>query len=238
MDTKKNLTININLDGRILAVLLIVVGVLFWAYARAGAQAQGELDTNSPEARAVQEEIPLPSTQAENLTPPEPGMLPTTNGEWIFPNQLGKNLVNPLELNEVSSVSTYPRHAYLTSSTYATNAVLTACISGYHMASMWEILDVSNLVYDYNLAAAYKRDDSGYGPPSDWNGWVRTGVASSGENTIGTGNCKNWTSVAGTDYGVSVRLSRFWQSAPGDLLAWDATNYTCNYVGPVWCIKN
>ncbi len=127
------------------------------------------------------------------------------------------------------------RHFYVTDTSYATNTVLTACSRGYHMASLWEILDVSNPIYDTNHPDARKRDDSGYGPPSDWNGWVRTGVSSNGDNLTGTGNCNNWSSISSTAYGVSVRLSRYWETAPGDIASWNASSYACNYVGPVWC---
>jgi hypothetical protein len=127
-------------------------------------------------------------------------------------------------------------HFYLTNASFATNRVLTACATGYHTASLWEILDVSNLIYDYDNPAAYRKADSGLGPPSYWHGWVRTGWDSSGDATTGTGNCNNWTSTSGTAYGVSVRLSRTWETAPGDIFTWDANSFTCNYTGPVWCV--
>jgi hypothetical protein len=128
------------------------------------------------------------------------------------------------------------RHFYLTDVSYRTDQVLTACAAGYHMASLWEILDVSNLVYDYNHPAAHRKADSGYGPPSYWHGWVRTGWASSGSATTGEGNCSNWSSTSSTLHGVSVRLSRAWETAPGDISAWDANTFTCSIAGPVWCV--
>jgi len=128
------------------------------------------------------------------------------------------------------------RHVYLTKTNYATNQVRTACASGYHTASFWEIVDVSNLIYDYDHPAAYTQADSGYGPPSYWYGWVRTGYGSSSSSTTGTGNCNNWSSTSNSVYGVSVRLSRTWETAPGDIGPWDATSFTCNYTGPVWCV--
>jgi hypothetical protein len=105
------------------------------------------------------------------------------------------------------------RHFYLTQLSYSANEALTACATGYHMASFWEILNVSKLVYDYDHAAALLKTDSGQGPPSGWYGWVRTGYSSSGANIAGTGNCLNWTSASASDYGVSVRLSRYWEMA-------------------------
>ena len=128
------------------------------------------------------------------------------------------------------------RHFYVTAANYAITEVKTACANGYHMASLWELYDVSNLIYDYDHPAARVLADSGYGPPSYWNGWVRTGYSSSSSNTTGTGNCFNWNSNDGSYYGAAVRLSRTWETAPGDMGPWDATSFPCNYTGPVWCV--
>lgn len=128
------------------------------------------------------------------------------------------------------------RHFYVSSSNYPTTTVKTACASGYHMASLWELYDVSNLTYDYDHPAARTQADSGYGPPSYWYGWVRTGYNSSGDSTTGTGNCLNWSNTDSGYYGVSVRLSRTWETAPGDMGPWDATSFPCNSTGPVWCV--
>jgi len=104
------------------------------------------------------------------------------------------------------------------------------------MASLWEILDVSNLVYAYNHPDAHVQNDSGQGPPSGWYGWVRTGNWDSTSATAGTGNCNNWTSTSSGDSTVAVRLVTAWELAPGDIGTWDATSFTCNFNGPVWCV--
>jgi hypothetical protein len=128
------------------------------------------------------------------------------------------------------------RHFYLTDANFATDNALTACADGYHTASLWEILDVSNMVYDYDHPDAHVKDDSGRGPPSFWYGWVRTGQDASGSATAGSGNCNNWTSTSSANSTVAVRLSRTWETAPGDIGPWDATSFTCNFSGPVWCV--
>ena len=124
----------------------------------------------------------------------------------------------------------------MTDANYFTDQALTACASGYHMASLWEILDVSNLTYDYDHPAAHTKTDSGFGPPSFWHGWVRTGQSSSGSSTTGSGNCLNWSTRSGSSNGVSVRLSRTWETAPGDIFTWDANTFACSIPGPVWCV--
>ena len=129
------------------------------------------------------------------------------------------------------------RHFYLTSTSYNTDQVLNACAPGYHMASLWEIVDVSNLVYDWDHPAAYTKADSGQGPPSFWYGWVRTGFDSSSSSATGAGNCASWTTRSSSAYGVSVRLSYSWEALPGEIGGiWDATSFPCNYSGPVWCV--
>ena len=132
--------------------------------------------------------------------------------------------------------ATNGRHFYVTHESFATNTALTACSAGYHMASLWEILDVSDLNYDFDQPDAKTLLDSGNGPPSLWNGWVRTGNEASIQNTAGTGNCQNWSSFSSNEFGTVVRLSNTWVSAPGDILSWDASAVTCNTTAPVWCV--
>jgi hypothetical protein len=106
------------------------------------------------------------------------------------------------------------------------------------MASLWEILDTSNWVYDHDHPTAHVQDDSGHGPPSQWYGWIRTGYWSSGDPIPGTGNCQAWTSRSSGDEGTLVRLTRYWETAPGEILTWDAYSFSCSTVGPVWCVKD
>ena len=128
------------------------------------------------------------------------------------------------------------RHFYVTAHKVPADGVLSACAPGYHAASIWEILDVSNLTYDAAHPAAFTRADSGYGPPSAWYGWVRTGYVSSASATAGTGNCYAWTSTAKGVYGTAVGLPYAWEIAPGDMSTWDATPAACAATGPVWCV--
>lgn len=130
------------------------------------------------------------------------------------------------------------RGFYLTKDNYTTVQAPTACAKGYHMASMWELLDVTTLIYHYKHPYAYTKADSGYGPPSSWYGWVRTGFDSNASATAGTGNCNNWTSTSNTDHTVAVRLTGSWKTAQGALGPWEATSFTCGTSGPVWCVSD
>jgi hypothetical protein len=235
MKAQEPLTINVNLDWRVLLVAVLIGGVLIFGVTASGAVGDDPPTTNSQALEPAAGE-----TGGTVFTMPEPpaGMgdvVMTTNGEWIARNSVA---TEPATAPGAIAATGAGRRFYLTSANYATNRVLTACGVGYHTASLWEILDVSNLVYEYNNPAAYRKADSGLGPPSYWYGWVRTGWDSSGDATTGTGNCNNWTSTSATVHGVSVRLSRTWETAPGDIFTWDASSFTCSYTGPVWCVKD
>ncbi|HHO47724.1 MAG TPA: hypothetical protein ENN06_04615 [Desulfobacteraceae bacterium] len=99
---------------------------------------------------------------------PGPGYLSTINGEWIPEDAVvSQQLSSSISSLTVSSIGGR-KIFYLTAANYHTNEALTACGAGYHMASLWEILNVTNLVYEYDNPAAYTKADSGYGPPSNW----------------------------------------------------------------------
>jgi len=112
------------------------------------------------------------------------------------------------------------------------------CADGYHFASMWEILDPSNLKYNTNLG--YTTDDSGQGPPSNIVGWVRTGNVSSAADTVGTGNCDNWNS---DDYlghqGPQAKFDSNWDTAgnfPGWIIGHNISG--CGNLARVWCVED
>ena len=126
------------------------------------------------------------------------------------------------------------REYYLTTTTYNGANASTACAAGYHMASMWEILDPSSL--RYNSVLGHARDDSGAGPPID-RGWVRTGYMSNNENYAGRANCSAWTTTAG--YGTTAILPNQWRADWEDLLAWNVYTWLCNSTtARVWCVAD
>ena len=109
------------------------------------------------------------------------------------------------------------------------------CACGYHFASLWEILDPSNLKYNTNLG--YDQDDSGYGPPSFISGWVRTGYSSNNNSNPGQANCNNWESTDGV--GTIISLSSDWtNSDERDISVWDAALEGCNETVQVWCVED
>jgi len=133
-----------------------------------------------------------------------------------------------------------PRHAfYLTPLTYDGSQALNACEAGYHMASMWEILDPSNLRYDITLGLT--REDSGFGPPQVFGGWVRTGGLPRRTVFIeGAANCGAWTSNSAEHEGTVVSLPFSWagQSESRPIGPWDAGHTPCNSPVRVWCMQD
>lgn len=235
MRPKRSFSISLSLSGWLILAAACLVAVAVVALTAVRAQGSDVPDINNSQAAGTAEQAP----EAPPEVPPAPdcgGNLPTINGECISPDELGSAGGSLEGGGEVMAGAGPRRHSYITSANYETNHVLTACAAGYHMASLWEILDVSNLVYDYDHPAAKRQADSGFGPPSYWYGWVRTGYGSSDSGTTGTGNCHAWTSASSADHGVAIKLSNMWETAPGDILTWDATSFTCDYIGPVWCV--
>ena len=237
MRANKTLSLDIRLSWQVLVGLLIFVGVGVGLVSTIRAQAAVPPSTNDP-AAAANVQAPQAPGADQVAQPQECGdLLATTNGECIAADEVGAALPGS-PTGGIATAGGAGRLVYLTDANYYPDQALTACAAGYHMASLWEILDVSNIVYAYNHPAAHTKADSGNGPPSFWNGWVRTGNASSNSDVTGTGNCLAWTSRSASDYGVSVRLSRTWVTAPGDIFTWDATTFACSFTGPVWCAKD
>lgn len=133
----------------------------------------------------------------------------------------------------------FGRHFYLTpNAVYNGAAALTACEAGFHMASIWEIADVSNLIYD--TSRGFGGADAGEGPVSYAMGWVRTGYyQASGTNTPGIGNCQLWTSSSPNDYGSLALLSADWYNdTTVDGTEWAWFVLSCNSTRRVWCVED
>lgn len=239
MKPKETLIVNINVDWRMLALFLMIGVLLVAAYGGVIAQSNPQPTINDPQADpAMSQPEPDPVIMP---SPPASGaddVVYTINGEWIPRDSVGTAAATSSDASGMAAEGTGSAHFYLTAADYNPDEALAACASGYHMASLWEMLDVSNLTYDTDHPDAYTQDDGGSGPPSGWNGWVRTGRNNSGSNSAGSGNCLTWTSTDSSYYGTAVRLSAAWESAPGEIGTWDAGAYQCSLSGPVWCAQD
>jgi hypothetical protein len=127
------------------------------------------------------------------------------------------------------------RKYYLTNGTYGGANTKTACASGYHMASLWEILDTTQL--EYNTSLGFVMGDTGSGPPTYVFGWIRTGNYSYSSSTPGLGNCNAWTVTTGM--GTIAQLPNSWYSTNVDLHVWDVATDGCGTsVHHVWCVED
>ena len=129
------------------------------------------------------------------------------------------------------------RKFYLTDVEYYGNntAGASVCAEGYHFASLWEILDVSNLEYNQDLGAT--NDDSGYGPPSSIGGWIRTGYSANNDGNPGKANCTNWSTTLRD--GTTAKLVPNWVvSSIQNIHVWDVENFPCSSDQYVWCVED
>lgn len=140
---------------------------------------------------------------------------------------------------EVKTPKRDPRKSfYVTKTGYDGSQALTACADGFHMASIWEILDPSNLHYDTQLGSTTQ--DSGSGPPvgGSAEAWIRTGIGATSSQTPGIGNCNAWTSASEDDFGTVVKLDFFWDVPATRISPWFAFTISCNLAAPVWCVQD
>ncbi len=133
------------------------------------------------------------------------------------------------------------RGYYLTPDKYEGDSAPIACAEGYHFASLWEIVDPSNLKYNTALGLAGDEDDSGQGPPTDVSGgWVRTGYSSNGDSTTpGVANCEAWGSESMSKNGTLAFLDSTWDSA-GAFPGWGfkMPDTGCASMYNVWCVED
>jgi hypothetical protein len=140
------------------------------------------------------------------------------------------------ETETAQVASTGMRQFYLTEFDYPANAAKTACVGGYHFASLWELADPSNLKYNTSLGAI--EADSGQGPRSELAGWVRTGYTSNTSTTPGQANCAAWTTVGESQGGTTAVLPSAWTSGVQDMGVWYVNTFPCNTSSRVWCIED
>ena len=158
----------------------------------------------------------------------------------------GRQVVSAAGPQAPGAVSLGLRGYYLTTGTYNGSQAdgtdgngAGVCTNGYHFASLWEVLDPSNLKYNTNLG--YVTDDSGQGPPTTAQtyAWVRTGYDGNTGGVAGQANCNAWASASGSDVGTYVRLSSDWTNpATQDIHVWDASLGYCSNTLRVWCVAD
>lgn len=134
---------------------------------------------------------------------------------------------------QISAATDGMRRFYLAPAVANATLAEDGCETGYHFASFWEILDTSGLVY--NTALGTFNTDSGSGPPTNWEGWVRTGYSSNSGTTPGQANCNSWGATTGN--GTTVSLPWDWTTG-GDIHVWDAGIAACASPAKIWCVED
>jgi hypothetical protein len=136
-----------------------------------------------------------------------------------------------------TTTSTAPaRHFYLSKTSHDGSHVLGSCASGYHVASVWEILDPTVLTYNRSLGLTLA--DSGSGPPTLRGGWVRTGFVADPADFEGNANCNAWTSNSSADQGTDLGLAVPGSPSEDRMGPWIESNPACSSSLDVWCVEN
>ncbi len=130
-----------------------------------------------------------------------------------------------------------PRKYYLTKDPFTGGQAVTACESGYHMSSLWEIYDPSHLRYDRDRGEPPGEPAVGppsFGPPA-LSGWIQRGT---GGGPTGLANCFNWTTSQDTPVGSAAFLGL---SSDGTFLTaapWLVSFHSCSTPLRVWCVQD
>jgi hypothetical protein len=146
------------------------------------------------------------------------------------------------ELTVNDGVPASAKMYYLTATGFTGDEAVTACDSGFHMASISEIQDPSNLQYADRSTAAYDSlvDGQRLSPPSNQMGWVRTG----GYPLTGfPDNCNFWQSSSDQQRGTTMTLYSILGDANPELHAsdprwWHKVQQMCSLSEPVWCVED
>jgi hypothetical protein len=132
---------------------------------------------------------------------------------------------------------------YLSTDNVMGGEVGRVCRPGFHMASLWEIFDTSNLRYSQDLGLRIL--DQGAGPPAGIWGWVRTGWTTTAGSTEGSdkpgqAHCFLWSNSTDDYDGTRVRLSNEWGKAyrSSKIAPWEADAERCNSRQHVWCVED
>jgi len=140
-----------------------------------------------------------------------------------------------MEQDSVRKPLTYLGSYYLTENYFNGATAYTACALGYRMATLWELLDPSNLDYNLSLGYDHSPGDQGSGPPSGEQGWVRTGGVPSIGTGAGNGNCGAWSFSVADQYGSTAWLPNDWSTPSNKIGIWLTGDQECNARQRVWC---
>jgi len=146
-----------------------------------------------------------------------------------------KSEISALQAQVITLANKGPRKYYLTQTAHDGAQALSACAEGYHMASMGEIRDTSNLRYNTDLGVT--APDSGFGPIVEY-GWIRTGTIHFTSNLPGVANCAAWNLAVPEYFGTRVEPFLGWNNAGTTTSPWTSATHPCNSPSRVWCVQD
>ena len=127
-------------------------------------------------------------------------------------------------------ICTERRRYYMSVSRSRGGGPLGLCLTGFHFASMWELINPSALAYDTRLGEV--TDDSGTGPPGYDLAWARNGYQSNGSSI--RGNCEAWTNnTSGEGNALMLTIS-----SGGEQPTWNNEFRRCDDLFPAWCVED
>jgi hypothetical protein len=138
--------------------------------------------------------------------------------------------------DDASCFGSERRRYYLTQSFSAGNHGATGCTAGFHMAAVFELIDLSDLKYDTALGRTSQ--DSASGPPTSV-GWIRNGTSFNSLLTCGSAQSGPWTSADANDEGslMSANVGLFGAPASG-IPRWETQLTSCDTTHPMWCVED
>ena len=153
--------------------------------------------------------------------------------------------VTELQATVNDGVQGKPMMYYLTKNSFDGGDAITACDSGFHMASISEIQDPSHLQYAMSNSSAYvPARDEGSEPPAALDGWVRTGLPSAGPDPFSrSDDCDLYTTRSIVVSGTTVHLLSLWDvdapnTNPDPVRWWLSSATTCASNLRVWCAED
>jgi hypothetical protein len=146
--------------------------------------------------------------------------------------KFGKN--NASSANDLANVCgggicTERRRIYLTQEEHRGDTVLPACTTGFNIAAVSELIDLSNYDYDTKLGKVFQ---PGTGVPNGTAGWVYANTNSGNAN-----DCENFTSGSLEKEGVVVRVNPITSTDTPIVELFNTGFRTCSNPQSVWCIE-
>ena len=150
--------------------------------------------------------------------------------------------VSTLQAPVNAGVPVKPKMYYLTKNTFDGGDAIKSCDPRFHMASISEIQDPSNLQYVNRSTSVYDSlvDDEGLGPPSNQMGWVRSGVYPPSGFVY---DCEDFLENRDNHSGTTLSLNDWFeagieQTAATPNMRWQAAQSPCSQPEPVWCVED